>query len=197
MIFAVSGSQGQGKSTTLKHLEDRGYNVLPNKTARTILQEYGMTLNEVYLDKQLTVKFHNSIIEQHAMYCQPYINTTDIVFIERSYADIFSYALSILGPFNEYSDWLDAFYIQCRTLQDTIKATYYLTGRQIAPQADGVRSTNRHFAANLDSLILKTANDFSYYNIKRTVTVSCTEPLERVSMICEDINLYEGWNNAN
>jgi len=44
MLIAISGSQGCGKSTVLKELKDRGYNVTERKTARSILNDWGVTL---------------------------------------------------------------------------------------------------------------------------------------------------------
>lgn len=193
MIFAISGAQGQGKSTTLNALAERGYKVIPNKTARTILARYGKTLNEVYMDKDLTVKFHDTILNDHAEYCVQHSNSDGVAFIERSYADIFSYALSVLGPFNEYSDWLNDFYVRCRLLQTGFRGTYYLTGRVISPESDGVRSTNIHFSNNLDKLICNTLTDFAIYNSSDATIITNPDMLERVDAIAKDMEKY----NAN
>lgn len=160
MIITLSGSQGQGKSTVLSSLEQNGFGVVPNKTARTILNEWGCTLMEVYKDGDLTVKFHDEIIECHEKLCRPYCVSDDIMFIERSYADIFAYALAVLGPYNEYSGWLNQFYEKCSKLQANFSAVLYLTGRDYTPQADGVRSTNIHFAKAIDTSIQKYSKDF-------------------------------------
>lgn len=160
MIITLSGSQGQGKSTVLNSLENSGYGVIPNKTARSILTEWGKSLEEVYSDKPLTVTFHEEIIKRHEELCSPHYTTEDLMFIERSYADIFSYALAVLGPFNQYSEWLNEFYEKCCKLQSHFSAALYLTGRDYTPQADGVRSTNIHFARAIDTSIQKHLKEF-------------------------------------
>lgn len=166
MIISVCGSQGQGKSTVLQRLQDSNYSVVKNKTARSILEAWGVSLEEIYSDKTMCVKFHEEILYRHSILCKDYKESDEIHFIERSYADIFSYALAVLGPFNTYSTWLNQFYEKCKSQQQDFAAIIYLTGRQYTPEHDGVRSTNAHFGEMIDYSIQKY---LKYFTIDKIV----------------------------
>src|SRR4051812_31618769 len=97
-LITISGAQGQGKSTVLKSLEDLGYKIIPRKTSRSILADWGYTLNEVNKYTPLTRNFQEEIIKRQRENDFKGIVSPDINFSERSYADIFSYCLNILGP---------------------------------------------------------------------------------------------------
>lgn len=186
MIISVCGSQGQGKSTTLEALEKKGFSIVKNKTARSILSDWNITLEQVYSDKDLCVKFHELIINRHSSMCEQYKSSNEIFFIERSYADIFSYALAILGPFNSYSKWLDDFYEQCKEKQAEFSGIVYLTGREYVPESDGVRSTNLHFGRVIDSSIERYLKEFSHRNIVFTVQeVQLQSRVRRIEDICK------------
>jgi len=161
MILTISGSQGQGKSTVLNTLEQQGYTVIPNKTARSILLDWNVSLEDVYSDKPLAKAFHDAILIKHEELCSPHYDTPELVFIERSYADIFSYAISVLGPFNQYSEWVNEFHDSCVELQSNFASAIYLTGRVYSPLHDGVRSTNRYFSDSIDLLIRHHLKTFS------------------------------------
>jgi len=153
MIFSISGPQGQGKTTVLNTLKDRGYKVAEQKTSRSILSEWGMTLNEVNKYAPLTKKFQEEIIERHFASVQPHIDSDEVVLIERSFADIFNYATFAIGSFNEYSEWMDRYWERCCEYQSKFACVFYLTGRAITPEDDGVRSANKHFARAVDVVI--------------------------------------------
>lgn len=150
MIISMSGSQGQGKTTVLNSMIEKGYKVVEQKTSRSILNEWGYTLNEVNKYAPLTKQFQEEIIERHFRSIAPHVDSDEVVFIERSFADIFGYALFALGSFNEYSTWLDEYYERCLAYQDKLSHVLYLTGREITPEEDGCRSTNKHFARAVD-----------------------------------------------
>ena len=161
MIISISGAQGQGKSTVLAALKEKNYTVVENKTARSILSDWGVSLDEVYLDKPLAQRFHDEILKRHDEYCEQYYHSEDIAFIERSFADIFSYALAVLGPHNTYSSWLDSFYESCKANQAKMSGVMYISGRVYVPEPDGVRSTNKHFSDIIDTSIKRYLKEFS------------------------------------
>lgn len=195
MLITVSGAQGQGKSTVLSALSERGHLIVPNKTARSILADWGKTLEEVYSDKPLTVDFHEAILERHAAMCKPYKDSSEVAFIERSYADIFSYALAVLGPFNTYSAWLNDFYARCAKQQGDFAAVIYLAGREYVPEADGVRSTNIHFSELVDASIKKYLKQFSDRTLShRVFEVSSDDTGVRVEKIESIVNVFFGDN---
>lgn len=183
MLFNISGSQGQGKSTVIKTLEGRGYKVVPNKTARSILADLDLSLSDVYSSAPLTVLFQSEIIKRHNLICQEYAEKNEIYFIERSYADIFAYALAILGPHNKYSGWLNTYYDTCKQLQKTFAATFYLTGRQATVEDDGTRSINLHFSRLMDENIKYYVNDFGNRNGRYSFVINTPDNTERVSQI--------------
>lgn len=185
MIISICGSQGQGKSTILQKLQDSNHLVIKNKTARGILESWGTTLEEVYSDKNMCVKFHDEILYRHAQLCNEYKKLNEIYFIERSYADIFSYALAVLGPFNVYASWLNEFYEKCKRQQQDFAAVIYLTGRKYTPEHDGVRSVNMHFNEMIDASLKKYLTDFAMDKIVFTVTsTSVEERLSDINQIC-------------
>ncbi len=193
MIITLSGSQGQGKSTVLASLEAAGYGVIPNKTARSILSDWGKTLEEVYSDKPLTVAFHEEIIKRHDELCSRYYSSNDVMFIERSYADIFSYALAVLGPYNQYSQWLNEFYDKCSQLQSKFSAAIYLTGRDYTPEVDGVRSVNVHFTRAIDLSIQRYLKEFrDATQTHKVLVVNTPDHDKRVEEIDAIIKLYFG-----
>lgn len=193
MLITVSGAQGQGKSTVLSALAERGHLIVPNKTARGILADWSTTLEQVYSDKLLAVKFHETILERHAQMCKQYKESSDVAFIERSYADIFSYALAVLGPFNTYSAWLNDFYFRCARQQSDFSAVIYLTGRDYIPEEDGVRSTNIHFTEAVDSSIKKYLKKFSDTTLThRVFEVSSDSTERRVEQIESIVDVFFG-----
>lgn len=191
MLISVCGSQGQGKTTVLSSLQDYGYKTIQNKTARSILSEWGVKLEEVYSDKELSVKFHETILERHNETCSPYYKSDELCFIERSFADIFTYALCVLGPFNQYDKWLSEFYYRCSEEQSKYAAVFYLTGRTYVPENDGVRSTNIHFSRMVDVAIKKYLNDFSNNTCShRVFEVHQASNDDRVNFINNIIHTY-------
>jgi hypothetical protein len=84
----------------------------------------------------------------------------DIVFTERTFADIFVYTVLSLGPFNEFSIWLDDYYERCKEYQKIYHSVFKLEGRINDVENDGVRSVNRHFTQSVDTLLRYYLDDF-------------------------------------
>lgn len=121
----------------------------------------------------------------------PHANTSEVVFIERSYADIFSYGLCVLGPQNGYSEWLNQFYEKCKEEQSKFSAAIYLTGREYVPESDGVRSTNLHYTDLIDTSIKRYLSRFSDETMTHKVfTVSSSTTEDRVEHIESIIETY-------
>lgn len=160
MLIGISGSQGQGKSTVCDSLQERGFKVVQNKTSRSILSDWGYTLNEINSYQPLTVKFQDEILVRHIRSNLEAAESSDLYVSERTFADIFVYSLFVLGPFNAYSSWLDDYYHKCVEAQKMYSGIVYLTGRNYSPQNDGVRSINRHYTTAVDELISKYLSDF-------------------------------------
>lgn len=156
MLIAISGSQGSGKTTVLELLEKQGYQTVKRKTSRSILAEWNVTLEQVNNDPMLTRKFQHEIIVRKYQDEQATVKETTslgdniIVFTERTYADLFSYALISLGKDNSHSDWLNEYYAECMRLQQTYDMVFYLKAGLFQIEHDGVRGSNHHYSRMVD-----------------------------------------------
>lgn len=156
MLFAISGSQGSGKSTTLAKLADVGFDVIQRKTARSILSEYpGKSLEDIYNEPELCKEFHEKILARKIEDEREAARSDDIWFTERSYADLFTYACMSLGRNNKYSKWLDCYYHSCKMMNEmTYNHIFYLEGGKFSVEHDGVRGSNQHYATMIDTALL-------------------------------------------
>lgn len=144
-VVTLSGSQGQGKSTVLASIAAAGYSVVERKTSRSILADWGLTLNEVNKYPPLTRVFQEEVLERHLETMKPLLDDGKVHFMERSFSDIFTYAVLAIGSFNEYNAWMEDYWEKCLEAQAQYYKVFHLTGRTFVPQEDGVRSTSRFF----------------------------------------------------
>lgn len=180
-LVIISGSQGQGKSTVLTSLAERGFNIVTHKTSRLILDEWNVTLNEVNKDLELKKRYQNEVLIRHHQNNIAALESDDLYFSERSYADIFTYTLFSLGPFNEYSVWLDEYYEKCKAGQQGYEAVIRLSGRTSNVDNDGVRSVNQHFTKSVDIVLQHYLEDFG----GTVLNVDTPDHDERISIILE------------
>lgn len=170
MLIAISGSQGAGKSTVLKKLEYLDHNIVSRKTSRSILSEWGVTLDQVNNNRELTLRFQDEIIarkykdEVYAML------SDELWFTERTYADLFTYALVSLGKDNFNSEWLDSYYESCKSYQQSYNKVFYIEGGVFDVVHDGVRGSNQHYSTMVDLVMKKNtwlmaSNEKSYYRV--------------------------------
>lgn len=159
-LITICGSQGQGKTTVLASLAELGYNIIPHKTSRIILDEWGVTLNAINKDLKLKREYQDEILVRHQLNNSEAINSDELWFSERSFADIFTYTLLSMGPFNEYSGWLDEYYDKCKAGQKVYDCVIQLGGRVADVEEDGVRSTNQHFTKSVDIILTHYIQDF-------------------------------------
>lgn len=160
-LVAICGSQGQGKTTVLSSLQERGHRVSFPKTSRSILEEWGVTLEEVNKQPKLKMEFQDEIIKRHYEHNMGSAESGDhVIFTERSFADIFVYTVLSLGPFNEFSTWLDDYYNRCKEYQKIYSSIFKLEGRVNDVEEDGVRSVNQHFTQSIDTLLRYYLDDF-------------------------------------
>jgi predicted ATPase len=150
MLIAVTGSQGCGKTTVINELKARGYNIIERKTSRSILTEWNVTLHDVNNDHKLTIKFQDEIIKRKSADEKAARDSDAIWFTERSYADLFSYALIDLGRDNQHSEWVEKYYNTCMRLQQSYDMVYYLKAGHFTIQHDGVRGSNLYYSRMVD-----------------------------------------------
>lgn len=150
MLYAISGAQGCGKSTLLTALEDQGYKVVSRKTSRSILKDWDMTLDEINADKELALKFQYEILTRKAQDEQEAIHSKEVWLTERTYMDLFVYALVNLGKHNEYSTWLDSYFDKCLENQQHYDGIFYIRSGLFNVVHDGVRGSNQHYSKMID-----------------------------------------------
>lgn len=183
-LIAIAGAQGQGKSTVLTSLSEMGFNVIPHKTSRSILTEWGFSLSEIHKDPELTKKFQDEILFRHIENNKIGIESNELYFTERSYADIFTYTILAIGSFNEYNVWLDEYYYKCKLNQKSYHGVIKLRGLNSSVEDDGVRSINLHFTNVVDLLLNYYIDDFN----SATLIVNTPDHDERIGQILEYIN---------
>ena len=165
MIIGVSGAQGQGKSTLIKAaLKDGWYFDLGLQTSRETLNDWGYSLSEVNSYIPLKIKFQEELFSRHCAGLDGHKGVdlgNPTTLVERTFADIFAYALLSVGPFNDHSVWLNDYAARCsEAQQDYFDHIVFLSGREYTPENDGVRSINPHFSDMADHLISKYTNLF-------------------------------------
>jgi predicted ATPase len=165
MLAAISGSQGSGKSTIIKALQDRGMKCTTRKTSRSILTDWNVTLEDVNNDFDLTIKFQEEIIRRKFNDEQEAAHSQDLWFTERTYADLFTYALVTLGKDNRFSDWLREYYTSCMRLQQSYDLVYYLKAGKFTIEHDGVRGSSEHYSRMVDLVMSDFTNQMTHNSI--------------------------------
>lgn len=153
MLVTVSGAQGCGKSTVLQQIEGLGYPVIQRKTSRSILTDWNKTLDEINDDPELSKLFQDEILERKIQDELEAVQSDKIFFTERTYMDLFAYALINLGKFNEHSDWIDHYYQKCLAAQSTYAKVFYIKSGMFSVVHDGVRGSNRHYSRMVDLIL--------------------------------------------
>lgn len=153
MLVAVAGSQGSGKSTVLDAIDGLGINVIRRKTSRSILSDWGITLDEVNSDVELSLKFQLEILNRKLADEKEAVESTDLWFTERTFADLFVYTLVNIGKHNEHSDWLNQYADLCTMANTQYSHVFYLPAGVFPVVSDGVRSCNHHFSRMIDTVL--------------------------------------------
>lgn len=158
MLIAVSGSQGSGKGTCINALVDRyGYHVVERKTSRSILEEMGVTLNDVNEDADLLVRFQEEIISRKladdAAMKELSLKTGIPALTERCFTDLAAYLVRALSANNKYSDYVDDYVERCAKLDALYDHIFYVEAGHFLPENDGVRGFNRHYSRMMDLLM--------------------------------------------
>lgn len=185
MLVTVSGAQGCGKSTILQQLEGLGYPVVQRKTSRSILSDWGKTLDEINDDPELSKLFQDEILTRKIQDEKDAVESDRICFTERTYMDLFVYALINLGKFNEHSEWLDSYYQRCLEAQSSYAKVFYVKSGLFTVVHDGVRGSNRHYSRMVD-LILE---DYTVHATQRDRlhTIEVANLPDRICFIQEKI----------
>lgn len=181
MLVAISGSQGSGKSTIINKLAEAGYRTISRKTSRSILDEWGVTLQEVNNDPEMTMKFQDEITQRKFDDEQEAINSIHVWFTERTHADLFTYAAVNLSKDDHYSDWLDEYFRVSMQYNQLYSAVYYLRAGYFNVEQDGVRGSNQFYSRMVDLVMLDITQQM-VHNSKLTV-VETPQLQARVNLI--------------
>lgn len=154
MLIAISGSQGSGKTTIIDEIKKQGFLVIERKTSRSILSDWGVTLQEVNNDPALTIKFQEEITKRKFEDEIAAVCDSRLWFTERTHADLFTYALVSLGKDNSYSDWLNDYYRTCMRYNQEYAGVYYLRAGRFNIEHDGTRGSNMHYSRMVDLTML-------------------------------------------
>jgi len=193
MLIAIAGSQGSGKSTVLNELKDLGYPIIERKTARSILDEWGVTLDVVNSDFDLKLAFQDELVRRKYNDELEATLSSEIFFTERTFSDLFTYSLIAFGQYNEYDEWLDKYFETCKNYCHSYEHVFYIKSKFFDNiEKDGVRSINRHYSRLIDHTMLDITQQMMYDN--KITIIETTNLSERVDIIIEN---YKGNSNAN
>jgi hypothetical protein len=184
MIVGFSASQGQGKSTVLSSLTESGYKVLGAQTSRNILKEWGLSLAEIDEEPKLREKFQEEIISRHFNTIAPFLEGPEIYLVERTFADIFTYALLSMGSYNEYNSWMNDYFSRCAEYQANFSKVFFITGLEKSKlEDDGVRSINEHFSTVVENTIRHYLTEMSSQNLTQVIDVNTPSHSARLEII--------------
>lgn len=187
MLISVSGSQGSGKSVTLGRLKQLGYQVIERKSSRSIQTDWKKSLEEINADHELTLKFQDEIISRKMSDEMPAIRSEEVIFTERSYADLFTYALIVLGKENKNHDWLNQYFKRCEQLQGGYAAVFYLKGGHFPVEPDPMRAAvNPHYSRMVDVSMLDITSKMT--NNEKLIMIDTPDLNARVEIITTKIH---------
>lgn len=186
-LIAISGSQGSGKTVLCNALAQSGYTVVTRKTSRSILNDWGTTLDQVNSNPGLTIRFQDAILSRKQLDDLELLQTNPVVITERSFIDLFVYALVALGASNRFSAWLDEYFERCVEAQKIYTNTVYLTAGYFKVEHDGIRGSNGHYSRMVDVTMQDYIKQFNQ-RAKSSFHIIDAPVLEtRVSKVCKII----------
>lgn len=190
MLIAISGSQGSGKSTLLNYLKNLGYIVIERKTSRSVLNDFGIELSDVTNNSELLIKYQNEILKRkfEDEYETIDKNPDELIFTERTYADLFTYTIFSGGKDNKNSEWINEYYKKCLHYQQIYNLVYYINGGFFNIENDGVRSVNYHYGKMTDLCMKQYTIEMTHpskFNIINTPNIE-----ERITLITNQINNF-------
>lgn len=175
MLIAISGSQGCGKTSTISGLRQRGYGTVERKAARSILDEWGVTLADVNHDLDLTLQYQEALLERKIADDTIGAQSDGVIFTERSLADLFVYALITLGKENQYSKWLNNYHDRCSRHQSLYDQVIYIKAGHFLPVHDGVRGSNVHYSTMVDLVMYDFTKGMTALTKFKVLDASCLD----------------------
>jgi len=153
MIIALSGSQGSGKTTILNELDRIGYNVIARKTSRSVLEQWGLSLEDVYSDHERMMKFQDAIFDMKYQDEKEKYPSRELWFTDRSYVDILAYSIMVVGSNPKCSEWLGWYYDKCLVAEHNYYKRIYVPRLSTDIEHDGVRNTCSVYSRSVDDVM--------------------------------------------
>lgn len=187
-LISFVGSAGSGKSTLINTLFQQKYltfETVNRKTSRSILADWNKTLNEVNQDVELFKKFQIEMINRKYNDDIALLNSNsnNIIVTERTFADLYSFALMILGHDNNNKSWLQEYYEMCKEKQQIYNTVFLLPYGHFPIHHDDIRPTNDHFNLMWSLLIEYFIKDFNMNNTYNIHNITCTNLIERCEFV--------------
>jgi predicted ATPase len=152
MLIAVSGTQGCGKSTLISELCNRypSIEMVPSQTSRKVIAKFGITLEQIYNNKDMIASFQVEVLAQKIADDAEYYKSDKLYIIERSYADLLAYTVANLGSVNKYNQFVQDYYDTCMKFQQRYLHNFFIKGEKFQIQNDNVRPVNNQFAKMIE-----------------------------------------------
>lgn len=168
-------------TTILKRVKEMGFSTIGRKTSRSILADWGVTLEEVNNNSELTTKFQAEITNRKYQDELNAIRSSELFFTERTHADLFTYALVSLGKDNKYSEWLNEYYKTCMEYNQSYDQVYYLRAGHFNVVHDGTRGSLQHYSRMVDLTMLDITTQMIHHS--RLSIIETPDIEQRVSII--------------
>ena len=163
-----------------------GYPVIERKTARSILDEWGVSLDTVNASFDLKLAFQDELVRRKYNDELEATLSPEIFFTERTFSDLFTYSLISFGQYNKYDEWLDKYFETCKTYCHAYEHVFYIESKFFDNiKEDGVRSINRHYSRLMDRTMLDITQQM-VYDDKITI-IETANLTERVDIIIKNI----------
>ena len=187
MLFAISGSQGSGKSSVLRGLEHRGYKTMQRKISRSILADWNITLDEVNSSPEISLKFQDEILVRKLADEQEAMLSDEIFFTERTFMDAWTYYMYTFGSKSAFNEHINDYYDRCVQYDRHYTGVFLLPFGQFKVVADGVRNSNHLYAEAVDVVLRK----FLSKNIKNLYEIQQRPINARVNYITKTVESFK------
>lgn len=187
MFISICGAQGSGKSFLIEQLkkDQPGIQVIQRKTSRSILDEWRVSLREIKACINLTMDFQDRLLSRKHNDDQVR-HSDNILITERSFTDLFTYALTYVGPYNQHSKWVTNYYDQCVEYNKRYDVVFFLKSGHFDIEDDGVRNTNPFYCDLIQSTMLHFSSRM-YDNKTKFIVIDTPNIEERKAIIYDTI----------
>lgn len=198
-IIAISGGSCSGKSTLIAALEDAGYRVDGFKAARAVMSKLGLSVADLKDANEDTIKtFQTALFEAKRdhdtrlgdamnMDLELKYKADDIIFVERSLADLMGFATLWHTKTKSYANWLLDYRNGIDMEQDLIyNKVFLLPAGKFEYQADGVR-VDASVQDFLDRIITMQTLECTH-NVHLVDAVSVEDRVAEIESFLEGIN---------